>query len=462
MEDIEKVNQVEEITTETPVEESSVKGTTDSPDSYSIIRDMMKEMKEYQKMMEDETRNILHSSYHLSDEVMVPLAFISNSQIDKMTLEEINEFFGKYAYKTYSSIEYDDVEEARIAMHEIKKLQFNLMEIENEYKKLQSESNDILNDYAEFLSSEKVINARKARIEKMKELAKNEPDETKRREIERKIHCIEMTQSLDFIFTRLDTFGDKEKKNVIDAFFDDKKGSYVINRYKEKIVKFGFDVNLYKYFFNLEENFLSEEYHPFNNLFLFYYMRFVAYSDPYKEEDKLYVQSLTSAIANLIYHKFPKNKKETEENSTDESNVNAAEQRFIKILEKFASFFEDQREYFFENNTMRPGHPIREEMTAKREMERKAAIIKKMTDLKITGYDENMTANELQEYFNSKLDEVIEQQKKERDAEKAVAQAEESDESNSTDDTSDIVSKPDNINDESVESDSDTEETSEE
>lgn len=427
MEDIEtKVEQVEEVTptVETTTEEPANKA--DSPDSYSLIRDMMKEMKEYQKMMEDETRNILHRNYHLSDEVMVPLAFISKSKIDEMSLDEINEFFDKHVYQTYTSMEYDGVEEARLAMHEIKKLQYNLMEVENEYKKIQSESNEILNDYAEFLSSEKVIVARKARLERMKELAKSETNETKRREMEKKIRYMEMTQSLDFIFTRLDTFGDKEKKNVINAFFDDKRGSYVINRYKDKIVKFGFDVNLYKYFFNLEENFLSEEYHPFNNLFLFYYMRFVAYSDPYKEEDKLYVQSLTSAIANLIYHRFPKDKKETDEGSIDESNINAAEQRFIKILEKFASFFEDQREYFFENNTMRPGHPIREEMTAKREMERKAELIKKMSELNITGYDENMSANELQEYFNSKLDEVIEQQKKERDAEKAAVEAGES------------------------------------
>lgn len=427
MEDIEtKVEQVEEVTPvgETTTEEPANKA--DSPDSYSLIRDMMKEMKEYQKMMEDETRNILHRNYHLSDEVMVPLAFISKSKIDEMSLDEINEFFDKHVYQTYTSMEYDDVEEARLAMHEIKKLQYNLMDIENEYKKIQADSNDILNDYAEFLSSEKVIAARKARLERMKELAKSETNETKRREMEKKIRYMEMTQSLDFIFTRLDTFGDKEKRNVINAFFDDKRGSYVINRYKDKIVKFGFDVNLYKYFFNLEENFLSEEYHPFNNLFLFYYMRFVAYSDPYKEEDKLYVQSLTSAIANLIYHRFPKDKKETDEGSIDESNINAAEQRFIKILEKFASFFEDQREYFFENNTMRPGHPIREEMTAKREMERKAELLKKMSELNITGYDENMSANELQEYFNSKLDEVIEQQKKERDTEKAAAEAGES------------------------------------
>lgn len=433
MEDIEtKVEQVEEEVV--PVNETQTNETTDntkSPDSYSLIRDMLKEMKDYQKMMEDETRNILHRNYHLSDEVMVPLAFISKSKIDEMSLDEINKFFDKHVYQNSTSIEYDDVEEARLAMHEIKKLQYNLMEVENEYKKIQADSNDILNDYAEFLSSEKVIAARKARLERMKELAKSETNETKRREMEKKIKYMEMTQSLDFIFTRLDTFGDKEKKNVINAFFDDKRGSYIINRYKDKIVKFGFDVNLYKYFFNLEENFLSEEYHPFNNLFLFYYMRFVAYSDPYKEEDKLYVQSLTSAIANLIYHRFPKDKKEVDDSDIDESNVNAAEQRFIKILEKFASFFEDQREYFFENNTMRPGHPIREEMTAKREMERKAELLKKMEELNITGYDENMTANELQEYFNSKLDEVIEQQKKERDAEANQ------DDTNVTDDASD-------------------------
>lgn len=456
MENVEKTEQTvsEEVVTEE--EANMIKEVSKSPDSYQLIRDMLKEMKDYQKMMEDETRNILHRSYHLSSEAMVPLAFISNSKINSMSLTEINDFFDKYVYKSYTSIEYDDVEEARLALHEVKKLQYNLMEIENEYKKIQAESNDIFNEYAEFLSSEKVMNARKARIDKMKELVKNEPDKDKRREIERKIKYIEMTQSLDFIFTRLDNFGDKEKKNVITAFFDDKRGSYIINRYKDKITKFGFDVNLYKYFFNLEENFLSEEYHVFNNLFLFYYMRFVAYSNPYDEKNKLYVQAFTSAIANLVYHKFPKDKKNEDnpiETPVDESNVNAAEQRFIKILEKFASFFEDQREYFFENNTMRPGHPVREEMTAKREMERKAELLKKMEELNITGYDENMTANELQEYFNSKLDEVIEQQKKERDAEKASAEEKESD-------TPDDGVTPDDDN--PVESDSCTGENSEE
>ena len=130
MEDIEtKVEQVEEVTpvVETTTEEPANKA--DGPDSYSLIRDMMKEMKEYQKMMEDETRNILHRNYHLSDEVMVPLAFISKSKIDEMTLEEINEFFDKHVYENYTSMEYDDVEEARLAMNEIKKLQYIAMKI---------------------------------------------------------------------------------------------------------------------------------------------------------------------------------------------------------------------------------------------------------------------------------------------------------------------------------------------
>ena len=64
-----------------------------------------------------------------------------------------------------------------------------------------------------------------------------------------------------------------------------------------------------------------------------------------------------------------------------------------------------------------------------------------------------MTANELQEYFNSKLDEVIEQQKKERDAEKASAEEKESD-------TPDDGVTPDDDN--LVESDSCTGENSEE
>ena len=173
--------------------------------------------------------------------------------------------------------------------------------------------------------------------------------------------------------------------------------------------KFGFDVNLYKYFFNLEENFLAKKYHAFNNLFLFCYMRYVAYADPYDKKDKLFVQSITSALANMIYHKF---------NSTTE------EQRFIHTIEKLEDYFMDKYDYFMENNTTRPGHPVREIASAKYEADQKARLMAKMDELGITGYNDSMSAKEMHEFFNNKMDEMLEEQKKERDAKANVTENE--------------------------------------
>ena len=389
--------------------------------SYKLIRDMLKEMKEYEKMMEDETRSILDTTYNLNSAAIMGISIIPQSKIDEMTIEEINNFFVRYRKNANRVNTFTDATEANEAINEVKKLQIDLIDMHDETKKIEEEANDIFNEYSNFLSSEEVINARKKRLANMKDLAEKETDETKKREMLKKIEVMELTQSLDFIFTRLDKFGDKEKKNIINSFFNEQRGSYIIEKFKTRIVKFGFNADLYKYFFNLEENFLDEKYHPFNNLFLFYYMRFVAYSDPFNQNDKLYVQSLTSSIANLVYHKFPSKKSEnsdTENNEDKEHTVNAAEKHFIAILEKFDSLFEDKREFFYENNTTRPGHPTREKMSKKHEAERKKALIDKMDELHIEGYDINASADEIQKFFNEKMEQLIEADRKEREEKK--------------------------------------------
>jgi hypothetical protein len=294
-------------------------------------------------------------------------------------------------------------------MKEVKELQMNLYSAEQEASKLKEQSQDILNDYFEYLSSPEVVAARKNRLEKMRELTESETDEVKKSNMTRMLNSMEQADNMEFIFNRFYNDALKESDSVIDAFFDEKRGSYVIDRYKKKITKFGFDLNLYKYFFNLEENFLDQKYHAFNNLFLFYYMRFIAYSDPYDKTDKLFVQSITSAIANMVYHKF---------------NSKMEEQKFIHVIEKFENYFMDKYDYFMENNTTRPGHPVREQASAKYEADQKARLMAKMDELGIAGYDESMSAKEMHEYFNTKMDEMLAIQKEEKERKSKVAENE--------------------------------------
>ena len=424
----------------TEVVDNDVANTTESntdngsftPQDYTVIRDMMKEMDEWNKMLKEETHSILKNTYGLTNFAIVGIIPYTDEKIESLTLDEIKEFFDKYKNPDVKHVaEIETLEDGIHAMKEIKELQMNLYNAEQESDKLKAQSQDILNDYFEYLSSPEIAAARKNRLDKMRSLAEAETDEGKKYSMLRMINSMERADNMEFIFDRLYADAVGESKRVIESFFDDRRGSYVIQRYKDKITKFGFDVNLYKYFFNLEENFLDEKYHAFNNLFLFYYMGFVAHAKPYDKTDKLFVQSITSAMANMIYHKF---------------NSKIEEQKFIHIIEKFEDdFFRDQYDYFMENNTTRPGHPVRVTATAKYEADQKAQMIAKMTELGIDGYDESMSAKEMQKFFNDKMEEMLEAQKKEREVKFDVG---ENDADNNTGSVT-TVTETDSENDES-------------
>ena len=396
---------VEEATPETTEEKTSF-----DPNDYKIIRDMMKEMDDWNKMLKDETHSILKNSYGLNNFAIFDIIPLNDEKIDNMTLEDIKDFIEKHRDTSVKNVpEIETLEDGIKMMKEVKTLQMNLYSAEQEASKLKDQSQDILNDYFEYLSSPEVAAARKNRLEKMKELAAAETDKTKKYQMMQMIDSMEKADNMDFMFKGFYNDSTREANLIMDQYFDEKRGSYIIERYKKRMPKFGFDVNLYKYFFNLEENFLAKKYHAFNNLFLFCYMRYVAYADPYDKKDKLFVQSITSALANMIYHKF---------NSTTE------EQRFIHTIEKLEDYFMDKYDYFMENNTTRPGHPVREIASAKYEADQKARLMAKMDELGITGYNDSMSAKEMHEFFNNKMDEMLEEQKKERDAKANVTENE--------------------------------------
>ena len=383
-------------------EETQEEKVSMNPKDYTIIRDMIKEMEEWNKMLQDETHSILKNSYGLTNFAIVGIIPYSDEKIESMSMDDVKSFIEKYKDHNVDNVPVlETLEDAINFMKEIKDLQMNLYSAEQETSKLKEESKDILNEYLNYLSSPEIVEARRNRLANMKALAESETDVVKKARMMDMINSMEQTDTMEFIFKRFNDDVAKESKSVLEAYFDERKGSYVIDRYKKKINKFGFETDIYKYFFNIEENFLPEKYHVFNNLFLFYYMRFIAYANPDNKTDKLFVQTLTSSLANTIYHKF---------NSTIE------EQKFLNIIERFEDYFTDKYDYFMENNTTRPGHPVREQANAKYEADRKARLIAKMNEMNITGYDENMTSRELQEYFNNTIEKMLDEQKQDRDS----------------------------------------------
>lgn len=245
---------------------------------------------------------------------------------------------------------------------------YDVISIKEETNKLRNDADVVINDYVNYLTSPEYQEKKKKRIIDMKEKAEAETDDVAKKKILRLVDAMESTMSLSFLFTRLNLLGEKEKDNILKTFFDDKRSGYVIEKYKGKASKVGFNPNVYKYFFNLEEKFLDEEYHVYNNLYLFFVMRYIAYADAYNKEDRMYCQSIFNNMANLIYHKFT-----TED---DENN-------FKNVMCAFLDYFKDDYEYFEKYNFTHPKHPRRIEKDKEHEKEIHNILItniKKLTD----------------------------------------------------------------------------------
>ena len=187
---------------------------------------------------------------------------------------------------------------------------------------------------------------------------------------------IENIESSNFLLERFEKYGKKEVDNIINSFFDNKKGEYLMERFKTSCSKFGFKPDIYQYFFNLEENLLPLEYHVFNNLFLFVCMRFIAYADINIKSDKMYVEKTINNLAHLIYHDF-QNPEE--------------EQEFLNLIKKIDEYFRDKEELFNTNNTTHPNHPVRIEQMRIYKENKRADLIKEITK----DYSEKYSEEEL-------------------------------------------------------------------
>ena len=387
---------------------------------YKVLIDMIHESEDQLKLLEDFANNRMKTHFHMDPSILDNILTLTEEAIHEISLEDGKAFLIRHYNETDEEKELtkliedyqfpDDPSEENISQKEairqilldIKEDSMSIYQVREQLKSLISESNDILKEYNEYLGSSEVRTKRLERLERMRAMADKEEDESKKKEILKKIKIMEDSYSLDFVFERFNTYKEKEVQSIVESFFDKKKSSYITNRYKDKLKAFGFNPKVYKYFLDLEDNFLSEEYKCFNNLFLFIYMRMIAYFDPNNKTDKLYAQSITSSMANLIYHKFEKREQE---------------EKFIGIIQTTLDHFMNYKDYFTKNNITSPLHPVRIENMKKHEEIRKKVLIEKMDQMGISGYPSEGIADELQEFFNDAVEELVKKQEKEENNE---------------------------------------------
>ena len=375
-----------------------------SPSDYKLLNEMMNEMDDQYKMLRESVISTL-DSYHLTESALDTIMLYSKETIEHMSRADMIEFFSsntkleKEDFPLWEKEQTDDdLREILVIVKDSSILYYSTRDdvanFKNSYK-------DIVNQYLTYISSEKVTEDRKSRLETMKSAYELETSPMKKNQMQRMIQTMEAAMDFSFLKARLETFAEKEVDSIMTGYFDKAKGTYVIEKFESRIAQYGYRPDVYKFFFNLEETFLPEEYHPFNNLFLFIYMRFVAYSNANDKNDKMLVRAATGAIANLVYQKF---------SNEDEQDV------FLQVMQDIVGKFMDKKTYFEENNTTYKKNPARIKMEQAANQKRIAALLKRLEQMKIDVPEkETKTADELQKIYDEEIEKLIKKQNKEEE-----------------------------------------------
>lgn len=243
----------------------------------------------------------------------------------------------------------------------------------------------------------------KARLEKVESLEKqldSETDPDKKAKIQKMLNTVRKTEDLSFLTERIVKIGDNEVRNIINTFFHPKRSSLIMDKFRIRIKRLGYDENTYKMFFNIEEMFLPEEYYPMNNMFLFMAMRFISYADTNNKDDALFCSSLLIKMYNLVYHRF----------STPEE-----EKEFIEQIKKVDDYFAPYVETLVEKNVTSPNHPARQEAHRENEARLRESLCNAIVahGEKLTDEVVKMDVKELKEY----LEKIVADEKAKKEAE---------------------------------------------
>lgn len=243
----------------------------------------------------------------------------------------------------------------------------------------------------------------KARLEKVESLEKqldSETDPDKKAKIQKMLNTVRKTEDLSFLTERIVKIGDNEVRNIINTFFHQKRSSLIMDKFRIRIKRLGYDENTYKMFFNIEEMFLPEEYYPMNNMFLFMAMRFISYADTNNKDDALFCSSLLIKMYNLVYHRF---------STPDE------EATFINQIKMVDDYFTPYKETLIEKNVTSPNHPARQEAHRESEARLRESLCNAIVahGEKLTDDVVKMSVKELKEY----LEKIVADEKAKKEAE---------------------------------------------
>ena len=340
---------------------------------------MVNDADEQLHIMEELTTKMVNDTGYTFD-IVYDLHKFSKEQIGEFTPEVLMSIYRKFTMKKNDiPLSYDEkvaaIKTDLLHLWDSADAYFNMITAKNEIDK---ELQNAISDYNSYLSSDEMKKREEEQLKELQEKAELEEDPIKKAAYKKKLDIIESSRTFDFIYERMESLQSKEIDNIITAFFDKRRSNYIIDRYSKRIKKLGLNSEIYKNLLDIESLFLSEEYYPFNNLFLFIMLRFIAYADVYSDKDSLYCQSILVNVSKLKYHKF---------------ESNSDKQLMIALIRKVDDYFMDYKDIFIEKNITNPLSEYR--INAEKERTEKSIqnLREFMSEYELE-YDENLSFNE--------------------------------------------------------------------
>lgn len=330
--------------------------------------------------------------YGLTEDFCKHVGSMSEEEIENLTLSQVNSHLAQYGVDSgnirtmfaKSDNTMSSIEKWKEFFAELRKAVRDMDESLTTREELQQAIDEVYAAQAEFLKSTEYKDAYIEKLEKIRSLAENEPDEVRRKEYVKKLDGLQKSKNLSFLLDRLDSpvinkkNPNKELERLVNIFFDKNRSSFLMERYLTNAQKLGLNPQYHVNLYDIEEKFLPEPYYPLNNFFLFVVMSYIAYIDTNDEIERLYAITVLSMMGNLLM------------DGLDKSDVDLIT-GIIRNIENRILVHDDVVEKFKSDNTTWKEHPIRKELEAQRaEMKYRLELIDEIKGL-LNGFGANLT-----------------------------------------------------------------------
>ena len=319
--------------------------------SIEDINSMTKTLEEQHQTLKDSVEILIKDVYGVGLSIMNKIKGLTDEDIDDMEDAELDSLLITTegdVVDLHSNLEKSEftgsyLEYRRYILKDICKNVRTLEESENDIKDIVNDKNQLMNEYVDAIMKNASERDEKRMENLNKRLAEAKNDKERAR-IQKAIDTFTALKDLSYIFKGFDIYNEKETQLIISQFLDSKKSDYLLQKFYTKCKQMRIDPSFYKVYLHLEERFLDGEYDEFNNLFLFFIIRYIAYANAYNTSDKVYALKLITSIQLLFYNKFDRPE---------------AKETFIAAIKKYLDYFKPYTETFKKENHTYKYHPSR-------------------------------------------------------------------------------------------------------